>query len=105
MSKKNSKEQFTLNANELVICLQLTVRQLQDLLTAVRLRRDLDMPGGARDLQGDVGVPRPAPAPGSAPRGSGSRHKRKLIDFNLQAFKKWPANQAIPYMFDGTHSE
>ena len=66
--------------------------KLQDLLTAVRLRRDLDLPNGAKDIEDDQGVSRPAPG----------RHKRKLVNSNLPNFQLWPANQPI---FDGTHSE
>ena len=55
------------------------------------MRRDLDIPGEARD---EAGV-------------SGTTQTRTLVDFNLPYFKKWkwPADQPIPYMFDGTHSE
>ena len=57
------------------------------MLTALRLRRNLDMPGMQQDHFG--------------------RQKRKLIDFQIatESFKKWPTTGPIPYMFDGTHSE
>ena len=68
-----------------------TVNQLQDLLRSVRLRRDLDIPGEARD---EAGV-------------SGTTQTRTLVDFKLPYFKKWkwPADQPIPYMFDSNHSK
>ena len=71
------------------------MRQLQSLLTSVRQRRDLDLPHGGGHTEDKEGVYRPSPR----------RHKRKLIDFQGEAFKKWPVNQPIPYMFDGSHSE
>ena len=72
---------------------QFTVTQLHDMLIALRMRRDLDMPNG-EDLES-----------GRARSSANQRRKRKLIDFKVNSFQKWPAGQAIPYMFDGTHSE
>ena len=73
--------------------LQFTVPQLQDLLTAVRLRRDLDLPNGAKDNGDTEGA------------SAGGRQKRTLLDSSLPNFNLWPVNQPILYMFDGAHSE
>ena len=79
---------------------QFTVSQLQDMLTSLRLRRDLDTPP-PRDpedltdqMDADTGRPRES-----------QRHKRKLVDFKVNPFQKWPTSTPIPYIFDGTHSE
>ena len=69
--------------------------QLQDMLTELRRRRDLDLVDADRQIQEDVGIVRAAPG----------RQKRKLIDFSLKSFSKWPTTTPIPYMFDGTHSK
>ena len=58
-----------------------------DMLRALRGRRELDRPE-------ESGEP-----------SENQRQKRKLIDFKVNSFQKWPAGQAIPYMFDGSHSE
>ena len=56
------------------------------------MRRDLDLPSEARD---DPAVS------GTTQR----KQTRTLVDFNLPYFKTWPADQPIPYMFDGNHSK
>ena len=58
------------------------------MLLALRERRDLDTPEPGREIPS-----------------TNQRQKRKLIDFKVNSFNKWPAGQAIPYMFDGTHCE
>ena len=74
-----------------VPCLfQFTVTQLYDMLLVLRERRDLDTP---------------EPEPGKEKSSTNQRQKRKHIDFKVNSFNKWPAGQAIPYMFDGKHCE
>ncbi len=75
----------------MLLSLQFTVPQLQDILTSLRMRRDLDMPAP---------VPVRAALTGGA---TAARRKRKLIDFRTNSFQKWSG--PIPYMFDGQHSE
>ena len=74
---------------------QFTVSQLQDIVTALRIRRNLDLPRGQEQVQENTGVSNP----------SSGRQKRKLIDFKVNSFQKWNTNTPIPYMFDGRHSK